>query len=249
MRAGGRQVKGEKGGRIQGHGHTLVCLCLVLMMCTGAVARRKTVPAFSPIPRDRLPPLPQLEDRPPPPPPRPLLPPVPPPPAEERQPLPSIRVFVRDIQVTGSTVFSAEELAQVTAPYVQRELTAEDLEEVRLALTRLYIEHGYVTSGAILPDQTVTDGVITLHIVEGVLSSIDVEGNKWFRSGYLRRRLALGAAPPVNILALQERLQLLEQDERIARVNAELRPGVQLGESVLNVRVTENPPLQRRRGI
>jgi hemolysin activation/secretion protein len=151
---------------------------------------------------------------------------------------------VRDLKVTGSTVFSAAELAQVTAPYVQRELTAEDLEEVRLALTRLYIEHGYVTSGAILPDQAVTDGVITLHIVEGVLSSIDIEGNKWFRSGYLRRRLALGAAPPVSVLALQERLQRLEQDERIARVNAELRPGVQLGESVLNVRVTENLPFQ-----
>jgi hemolysin activation/secretion protein len=174
-----------------------------------------------------------LEERPEPPPPRPILPPVPPPPAEERQPLPPLRVFVRDIQVTGSTVFSAEVLAKVTAPYVQRELTAEDLEEVRLALTRLYIDNGYVTSGAIIPDQTITDGVITFHIIEGVLSSIDVEGNTWFRTGYLRRRLALAADPPVSIRALQERLQLLEQDDRIARVNAELRPGVQLGESVL----------------
>ena len=133
----GEAGDGGKGGQKTGARHTLVCLCLVLMTFTGAVAQAQIrPPAFSPIPRDRLPPLPQLEDRPPPPPPRPLLPPVSPPPAEEQQPLPSIRVFVRAIQVTGSTVFSIEELAQVTAPYVQRELTAEDLEEVRLALTR-----------------------------------------------------------------------------------------------------------------
>jgi hemolysin activation/secretion protein len=150
---------------------------------------------------------------------------------------------VRDIKVTGSTVFSTAELEQVTAPYVQRELTAEDLEEVRLALTRLYIEHGYVTSGAILPDQTVTDGVITLHIVEGVLSSIDVEGNKWLRSGYLRRRLAWGR-PPGERPGVAGAPATPRAGERIARVNAELRPGVQLGESVLNVRVTENLPFQ-----
>ena len=236
------EAGGEKGRQNTEIRHALVCLLLVLLVCTGARGQAQDRPAFDPIPRPRLPPLPQLEDRPAPPPPRPILPPVPPPPAEERQPLPPIRVFVRDIQVTGSTVFSADALAKVTAPYIQRELTTEDLEELRLALTRLYIEHGYITSGAIIPDQTVTDGVITLHIVEGVLSTIDVDGNKWFRSSYLRRRLALAADPPVSILALQQRLQLLEQDERIARVNAELRPGVRLGESVLNVRVTEHSP-------
>jgi hemolysin activation/secretion protein len=150
--------------------------------------------------------------------------------------------MVRDIRVVGSTVFSTEELAAVTAPYVNRELTAEDLEELRLALTRFYIERGYVTSGAILPDQTVSEGVITFQIIEGEIDQIEITDNKWFRSGYIRRRLALGARPPVNINALQRRLQLLQQDDRIERLNAELRPGVQLGKSELHVRVEDRIP-------
>jgi hypothetical protein len=43
-----------------------------------------------------------------------LLPPVPLTPKGE--PLPALRVFIRDIRITGSTVFSAEELAKITAP-------------------------------------------------------------------------------------------------------------------------------------
>src|SRR5688572_32644258 len=86
-----------------------------------------------------------------------LLPP--PPLAPKFEPIPGLRVFVRDIRVTGSSVFTAEDLAKVTAPYLNRELTSEDLEALRVALTLLYVNNGYVNSGAILPDQTVTENV------------------------------------------------------------------------------------------
>jgi hemolysin activation/secretion protein len=159
-------------------------------------------------------------------------------------------VFVREIRITDNTVFSAEELAGVTASYTNRKLTAEDLEVLRVALTQFYIDRGYVTSGAIIPDQTVTEGIITLRIVEGRLGRIEVEGKEpgsrpeWFIPSYIEDRIALGAGPPVNINALQERLQLLQQTPGITRLNAELRPGVTRGESVLNVKVAEDFPVK-----
>jgi hemolysin activation/secretion protein len=167
---------------------------------------------------------------------------MPPPPAEEAAPLPLERMFVCDIRVTDSTVFSVAALAAVTAPYANRELTMEDVEALRLAMTRLYVDRGYVTSGVIIPDQTVTEGVIMLRVIEGELSRIEVAGNHWFRSGYIHRRLALGAATPMQIAALQQRLQLLQQDERLERLHAELRPSVRLGESELHVQVVERLP-------
>ena len=157
---------------------------------------------------------------------------------------PQVRVFVRAIRVTGSTVFSQEDLAKVTAPYVNRELTTEDLEALRLALTRLYIDAGYINSGAVIPDQTVRDGVITMQIIEGELTAIEITGNRWFRTNYLRQRLAFDLEPPLNIAPLQQRLQFLQQDSRIARLDAELAPGVQRGESVLRLRVEETNPFK-----
>ncbi|MGH7209404.1 MAG: ShlB/FhaC/HecB family hemolysin secretion/activation protein, partial [Nitrospiraceae bacterium] len=119
---------------------------------------------------------------------------------------------------------------------------SEDLERLRLALTLHYVNNGYLTSGAVIPDQDVVDGIITVQIIEGKLARIDVEGNQWFRSSYLRDRVALGVRTPVTLAPLQDRLQLLQVDRRIERINAELKPGDQRGESVLNLRVTDKSP-------
>ena len=173
-----------------------------------------------------------------------ILPPIPPAPPRQLEPLPRVRVFVREIRVVGSTIFSAEELAKLTAPYVNREVTTEDLEALRLALTRLYVDQGYVSSGAILPDQPVTSGVITYQIIEGSLTAIEVEGNRWFRSSYFTKRFSLAAGPPLNVNALQERLQLFLEDPRIRRLNAELKPGLKPGEALLDVRVEDRLPFK-----
>lgn len=178
------------------------------------------------------------------PPPRPVLPILPPAPPEEEAPKqPStMQVFVRDIRVTGNTVFSEAEIAETTAPFKNRLLMTEDLERLRLALTLLYVNRGYLTSGAIIPDQDVVGGVVEVQIIEGKLARIEVEGNRWFSSSYLRGRLSLGSRTPLSLAPFQEQLQLLQQDRRIERINAELRPGDQRGESLLNVRVADRNP-------
>jgi hemolysin activation/secretion protein len=109
------------------------------------------------------------------PPPSPVLPIVPLPPEGEAPKKPGgVQVFVRDIMVTGNTVFSEEGINQVTAPYKNRTLATEDLERLRLALTLKYINKGYLTSGAIIPDQDVQAGVVAVHMIEGQLADIHV---------------------------------------------------------------------------
>jgi hemolysin activation/secretion protein len=183
-------------------------------------------------------PLPKFEE------PRPsVLPPVPAPAEVEPNRVPSmVEVFVKEFTITGNTVFPHAELAEITQPYTNREITFEELEAVRYALTLHYVQHGYLNSGALVPDQAVRDGVIEIQIVEGTVSNIEIEGNRWFRSGYLRRRLALYAGPPLNIHEMEEGLQLLQQNPLIKRVNAELRPDLARGEAILKVRVEEDVP-------
>jgi hemolysin activation/secretion protein len=171
-----------------------------------------------------------------------ILPPAPVP--ERRGPVSTVKVYVREVRVLGSTVFTEQELAQVTDPYLNREITSEDIEALRLALTLLYVKRGYSTSGVLLPDQAIVDGLLTLQVIEGKLSRINVEGNYWFWPLYFTSRLQLEAGLPVNVHALQERLRLFQTDQRIERINAELRPGEVRGESVLNVRVAERRPIK-----
>jgi len=217
---------------------------LTMLAGTSAYAQQTLPPIFDPTGRSGEPPAPlKKEFKPPTPMPLPTLPVVPvPPEGEVKKPLGQIQVFASDIHVTGSTVFSDAELAEVTAPYKNRTLTTEDLERLRLALTLLYVNRGYITSGAIVPDQDVIRGAITIQIIEGRLAKIDVEGHDWFRAGYLRDRIERGARTPLRLEPLQERLQLLQQDPRIEQINAELRPGEKRGDSILQLNVKEASP-------
>jgi hemolysin activation/secretion protein len=152
------------------------------------------------------------------------------------------RVLARGFQIEGSTVFTEQELRPLVAPYLGREIASEDLVAVRDAITRLYQEHGYLNSGAVIPDQDLEDGVVRIRIVEGRLSAIEVSGARHFRTDRLRHRVALGASTPLDVARLEEALQLLQQDPRIERVNASLRPGEAPGEAILEVRVEEARP-------
>ncbi|MCP4266420.1 MAG: ShlB/FhaC/HecB family hemolysin secretion/activation protein [Candidatus Brocadiaceae bacterium] len=175
-----------------------------------------------------------------------VLPPLKPISPKKLEKLPLIRVFVRDIKITGNTVFSEEELDKIISPYINRELTNEDLESIRLALTLKYVNNGYVNSGAIIPDQSAADGVITFEIIEGELTRIDLEGNKWFGDRYIRKRLAIGGRQPLNMNSLQESLRRLQQDSRIEQINAELWPDVKPGDSLLKVGVKDRFPYRAK---
>lgn len=170
------------------------------------------------------------------------LPPLRPVPEEER--LPPLRVFVRDFELTGNTVFSDAELGEITAPFANREITSEELQAVRHQLTLRYVNRGYINSGAVIPDQDVTDGVVRIDIIEGRLTDITVEGTKTLKPKFVSERLALGAGPPLNINELGERVQILTQSQFISRINADLKPGDRPGEARLTAQIEEPRPYQ-----
>jgi len=132
---------------------------------------------------------------------------------------------VRRFEIEGSTVFGAEDFDPLLAPWTGREIGSLDLVAVRDAITRLYVEHGYLNSGAVVPDQDLAGGVVVIRVVEGRLSDIEVSGTKHYRASVLRSRVELGSSVPLDVAKLEESLQILQQDPRIERVHARLRPG------------------------
>jgi hemolysin activation/secretion protein len=156
----------------------------------------------------------------------------------------SVKVAVKKFEFEGNHVFSDRQLAKVVASYTGREITSEELEEARVALTRHYVDAGYITSGALLPDQDPTGGVIKFQIVEGRLTDIELRGNFWYRGWWLRNQMRRAAGRPVNFNNLKVGLQLLRQNPTISRVNAELKPGVKPGESILDVAVKDEQPFR-----
>jgi hemolysin activation/secretion protein len=168
-----------------------------------------------------------------------ILPPIAPPPAASPS---GLRVTLRTVTVEGNTVLPQVTIDQTVAPFLGHPIGTADLEELRRRLTLAFVSRGYITSGAVLPDQKIENGAVTFRIVEGRISDITVEGTDWLDPDYVRARLGHAAGPPVNIAQVEERVQLLLQDPVIDRMNVELVPGAALGEATLRAHVKEARP-------
>ncbi len=153
-------------------------------------------------------------------------------------------VFIKQIILTGNTVFSDQELKTITQIYENRTVSNQELQSLKHQLTQYYIDHGYINSGIILPDQQVKDGIINMQVIEGKLTEFEISGNNWLRSSYINDRIKQSFGPPLNIKDVQNRLLLLQQDPLIERINAELHPGSKPGQSRMNLAVTEARPYQ-----
>jgi hemolysin activation/secretion protein len=150
------------------------------------------------------------------------------------------RIQVNQFRFEGNTVFTESELRVQVAEWENRWLTSRELQEVQARLTRYYVENGYVTSGALVPDQEVRDGIVTLRIIEGHITAIEIEGEDHLRPAYLEGRLATGV--PLQVGELQQDIQLLQQNPMVKRINVQVAPGPAPGENVLRARVEEESP-------
>lgn len=197
-----------------------------------------------PPPQDVQPPSPRTPTTPSPspqlPPPSELFQPDQPLPVPD-EPLPETsQIFtVKQFEVIGNTVFSPEKLNQVLAEFINKPITFAQLLEARSKITELYTNAGYVTSGAYIPEQTLTTGVVQIQIIEGKLEDIQITGTKRLNPNYIRSRIALGASTPLNQKRLLESLQLLQLNPLIQNLSAELSAGSRIGANLLAIKVTE----------
>jgi hemolysin activation/secretion protein len=205
---------------------------------------RESIPPPSQIPPQTEPPssepIPEQQPLPTLPPPEELLPPA------NQSPQPSetvpgevpATINVTGYKVEGSTVFSPAELEAVTRPFVGQVSFAQLL-QARSAVTKLYTDRGYITSGAYIPPQTLQGGIVTIQVIEGRLEDINVTGTRRLNPGYVRSRLELAASPPLNVNRLLQGLQLLQLDPLIRTLSADLEAGTRPGTSLLQVEVAE----------
>lgn len=162
--------------------------------------------------------------------------------------LPDVRFPIRDVQLQGSTVLQTE-IAELIADFLKRyeteTTTFDDLVALRSSITQLYIDNGYITSGAfLLNNQDLSDGVVEIQVVEGTLEAIQITGLTRLQEVYVRDRIKLADSTPLNQQNLEEALQLLQLNPLIRQVNAELTAGGAPGQNILLVDIKEASPFQ-----
>lgn len=148
-------------------------------------------------------------------------------------------IVVEKFKFAGNTVFSQAELQNAIASFVDKPISFAQLVEAANTITKLYVDKGYITSGAYVPEQNIQSGDVKIQIVEGTLAEIEVnvvQGR--LNENYIRDRITNKTSTPLNIDQLQESLQLLQLNPLIQSLDAELSTGIAPGTNSLAVSVT-----------
>ncbi|MDJ0532018.1 MAG: ShlB/FhaC/HecB family hemolysin secretion/activation protein [Xenococcaceae cyanobacterium MO_207.B15] len=158
-------------------------------------------------------------------------------PSQEIPKIPGTFTF-KSFEFVGGTVFSEEQLKEVTAEFVGKPITFAQLLQAANKVTQLYVQEGYITSGAYIPEQQLESDVLKIQIVESSLEQINVNVTRGrLNNNYIRDRVLRATATPLNINSLQEALQLLQLNPLIDSVNAELATGTRRGTNILDINV------------
>ena len=168
-------------------------------------------------------------------------------------------IEVQQFLIDGSTVFDSADFDKILVEFTDRPLSFAELLQARSKVTELYTESGYITSGAFIPPQELSDGVVKIQILEGGIEEINVafqeikedpetgeetpetvEGH--LTPNYVKNRLEIATSGALNVDSLLTGLQMLQLDPLIENLSAELSAGSRPGRSLLDVTVREASP-------
>lgn len=90
--------------------------------------------------------------------------------------------FIREIVVEGNALLPDDAVAAIVDVGAGRELTLGELKQITNQITMAYAEAGYLLVRAYLPQQEITDGRVTINILQGLVADISVTGNQQYTS-------------------------------------------------------------------
>ncbi|MCF8169464.1 MAG: ShlB/FhaC/HecB family hemolysin secretion/activation protein [Rhodoferax sp.] len=160
---------------------------------------------------------------------------------EPMRPAAGVVITVKQFRFTGNTLFSADQLAPVLASYLNRPLDFAQLEAASAEIATTYRNAGWLVR-VFLPKQDVTEGVLTIHIVEAIFSGVSLDGPEPLRLkfpqvlGIFSAQQASGQAINTNAL---DRALLLADDLPGVAVAGTLVEGQKDGETGIRLKLSD----------
>jgi hemolysin activation/secretion protein len=154
---------------------------------------------------------------------------------------PSAPFAVKSFELSGNTVFDAPTLHALIAEAEGQNLTLPQLGRIAARITEYYRSHGYPLDRAIIPAQSIRDGVVRIQIIEARYGGIELDNHSRVVDPLLQATLApLQTGQAISDALLNHALLLLADIPGVAVVGT-LKPGEMVGTSDLQVHTAATP--------
>jgi hemolysin activation/secretion protein len=154
------------------------------------------------------------------------------------------KFYIREYRVVGGKRLSNLEIGEAVYPYLGPGRTADDVEQARQALEKVYQDKGYQTVSVSIPQQDPSRGVIRLAVAEGRVGRLRINGAKWFLPSRIRSEvpsLAEGSVP--NFKQVEKEIMAANRfGDRSIRPE-QPRPGVETDTLDFDLTVEDKFPL------
>lgn len=149
---------------------------------------------------------------------------------------------VKQFVFVGNSKVSSAELQSIVADLIGKPITFDDLKRATDAITEYYREQGWLVR-VILPQQDITDGTVTLRIVEAKLGGIKINNQSKRVSDARVEAWIYGRIPQDSELSLDQldHALLTLNDLPDVAVVGSLQEGAKPGDTILLITVTDKP--------
>ncbi len=94
-------------------------------------------------------------------------------------------VLISHIEISGNACISSAVLKRVIRPFMGKDLSMNDIHQICLTIQKEYLCRGYFLARAYPPEQDITNGFLTIKIIEGSLGEIFVVGNCFYKKPFI----------------------------------------------------------------
>ena len=151
---------------------------------------------------------------------------------------PELTFEVKEIRVSTSRILTEEEIQKAIHFKGAGSTTVSELQAMVDRLNALYIAKKIPTAQAVLPPQTVRDGIVFIRLIEGVYGKVEITGNKRISEASIRHRIRAKVGELVDVERLQDEL-VRYNSTNVYQIRAELLPGETEGTSDLHLALDE----------
>ena len=152
-------------------------------------------------------------------------------------------VYLENIEVSPSEILTEEEIKNIIEEYSQTNVTFEQLQEIVQKINKLYLDKGFVTARAYIPEQTIENNKVKIELIEGKVGEVTVKGNRWTKTNYIKKRLNAKEGTIFNITDLEKSMTLFNRYTDGINITGNLTRGQkQLGTTDIEIEAHEKSP-------
>ena len=149
-----------------------------------------------------------------------------------------VSFVLKRVEFNRSKFLKKGQIDKIIKPFTGKKVDFEDLQTLINGINGLYRQKGIFTALAVIPPQTIKNGVVRISLVEGKLGSLAVKNRKYTRLSFIENRIPLKSGETIDLNRLNRDIVFFNRTTGL-NMKANVEPGASFGQTNVVLDVME----------